>query len=117
MNIFALSSGRLKNFVGTLTTNTTGLEFVSTTSTSTVIRVASVLFSNATTQQLATATLNMISDGVTHTLASGVDVDPAQAPLGLIGRTSPLYLTGNQSLRGFASSTNITAVVAYEELQ
>lgn len=117
MNILTLSSGELQNFVGTLTTAADGIELVATTTTSTVVRVSSILYSNSMTGTLATATLNLVSGGVTHSIASGVDVDPAQAPLGLIGRSSPLYLTGEQSLRGLASSTNIIAVVAYEELK
>lgn len=116
MNVLSLTSGSMKNFVGTLTTATAGIELVATTSTSVVIKVSSLMLANATTSLLSTATLTLVSGGVTHTVASGVDVDPAQPPAKVITKDSPLYLTGTQSLRGFASGSHVAAVIAYEEL-
>ena len=116
VNVLSLTSGSMKNFVGTLTTATGGVELVATTSTSTVIRVSNLMFANSTTSTLSTATLTLVSGGVTHTIASGVDVDPAQMPARVVTKDSPLYMTGTQSLRGFASGTHVSAVVAYEEL-
>jgi hypothetical protein len=117
MNVLSLTSGELKNFVGTLTTATTGIELVATTTTNTVIRVSSLLFTNSTTGTLSTATLNLVSGALTHAIASGVDVDPAQVPTRVVTKDSPIYLTGSQSLRGFGSGSNVVAIVAYEELR
>lgn len=116
VNVLSLTNGRFKNFVGTLTTATTGLELVATTTTSTVIRVSSLMFANSTTSRLSTATLTLVSGGVTHTLAAGVDVDPAQLPVQVVEKDSPVYLTGVQSIRAHASSTHVLAIVAFEEL-
>jgi hypothetical protein len=116
MNVLSLTRGSMKNFVGTLTTATAGIQLVATTTTAVVIKISSLMLANGTTGLLSTATLTLVSSGVTHTLASGVDVDPAQVPTRVINRESPLYLTGTQSLRGFASSTHVSAVIAYEEL-
>lgn len=117
MNVLSLTSGELKNFVGTLTTAAAGIELVATTTTNTVIRVSSLLFTNSTTGTLATATLNLVSGALTHAIAAGVDVDPAQVPSRVVTKDSPIYLTGSQSLQGVASSTNVVAIVAYEELR
>ena len=116
MNVLSLTNGSLKNFVGTLTTATAGIELVATTTTAVVIKVSSLMLANATTSLLSTATLTLVSGGVTHTVASGVDVDPAQAPTKVITKDSPIYLTGTQSIRGFASGSHVSAVIAYEEL-
>lgn len=116
VNILSLSNGSMKNFVGTLTTATAGIELVATTTTSVVIKVSSLMLANATTSLLSTATLTLVSGGVTHTVASGVDVDPAQVPARVITKDAPLYLTGTQSLRGHASGSHVSAVIAYEEL-
>lgn len=114
MNILSLTSGSLKNLVTTVSTS--AMTFLQTTSTAVVIKVSSAAFSNNTTSFLQTATLQLVSGGVTHPLAIGMNVDPEQPPEHVITRQAPLYLTGTQALRGSASSTNVSLIVAYEEL-
>lgn len=115
VNVLSLTSGSMKNFIGTLTTATTGAQLAATTSATVVIKISSLMLANGTTGLLSTATLTLVSGGVTHTVAAGVDVDPSQPPVQVITRAAPLYLTGTQSLRGFASSTHVSAIIAYEE--
>jgi hypothetical protein len=115
VNVLSLTNGRFRNFVGTLTTSTTGVELVATTTTAQVIKVSGVLLANASTALLSTASLTLVSGGVTHTLASGVDVDPSQVPVRVVSKETPVYLTGTQSIRAFASGSNVSAVVSYEE--
>jgi len=51
-------------------------------------------------------------------VAPGPSSSPATpgTPARVVTKDSPLYMTGTQSLRGFASGTHVSAVVAYEEL-
>lgn len=113
MNILSLTNGSLKNLITTVSTN--AMTFIETTSTAVVVKVSAAMFSNSTTSFLHTATLQIVSDGVTHPIAVGMTVDPEQPPEPVITRQTPIYLTGSQALRGQASSTNVSLIVSYEE--
>jgi hypothetical protein len=113
LNILSLSSGQLKNFVSAVSTGTVTL--VQTTTTSVVVKVSSLLLCNGS-PNLATATVQIVSDTTTHPVAVGINVDPEQTPVALVTRSAPLYLTGSQSLRANASNTNVAVLVNYEEL-
>lgn len=117
MNVLGVTSAFLRNFVGTCATATTGTTIVSTTSTNTVIKVSTVLVGNPTTATLGTAAFQVVTDGTAFTLCQAVDVDPSQEPTILVDRSSPVYLTGSQSLRVVGSSTNLVAVASFEVLQ
>lgn len=112
-NILALTDGRFKNVVTAVTTAT--MTLVQTTTTSVVVKVSSLGFSNGSSG-LATASLQFVSDGTVFPVAVGVNVDPEQPPVALVTRSTPLYLTGSQSLRAQATNTNVAAIVSYEEL-
>jgi len=92
------------------------MAFVSVTTTNVVHKISSVMLSNNTTSVLATATVQIVSDGVTHPLCTGMNVDPEQQPTVVVDRKSPIYMTGSQTLQGSASSTNVSVIVSYEEL-
>jgi hypothetical protein len=115
VNVLSLTSGKLKNVVATAGTATAGVTVLDITTSTAVIKVSSLMFANGG-NAMATATLRLVSGGTTHPVAVGVDVDPQQAPVALITRASPLYLTGSQSLRANASDTNVAVIINYEEL-
>jgi len=113
VNILSLTNGSLKNFVATVSTSS--MTFVETTSTAVVAKISSLMFSNNTTSFLETATAQIVSGGVTHPLAIGMNVDPEQPPEPVIDKSRPIYLTGSQQIVGAASSTNVSVIVTYEE--
>lgn len=92
------------------------MTFIETTTTNVVSKISSIMLANKTTSVLATATVEIVSEGVTHPLATGMNVDPEQQPAVVVDRASPIYMTGNQVLQGQASSTNVSVIVSYEEL-
>lgn len=112
-NILALSDGRFK--VSATAVGTAATTLVQTTTTSVVVKVSSLRLCNGSSG-LATATLQFVDNSTTFPLVVGMNVDPEQPPAVLASRSSPIYLTGTQSLRAIATNTNISAVVVYEEL-
>lgn len=92
------------------------MTFVESTTTNVVQKISSIMLGNSTTGVLATATVQIVSEGVTHPLATGMNVDPEQQPEVIVDRRAPIYMTGNQVLQGQASSTNVSVIVSYEEL-
>lgn len=113
-NILGLTDGRFKNVVTSVSTAT--MTLVQTTTTSVVIKVSSLAFANGS-GGLATATLQFVNNSTVSPVAVGVNVDPEQPPVSIVTRSTPLYLTGSQSLRAQATNTNVAVIVSYEELK
>lgn len=114
MNILSLTDGQLRTFFSTVSSS--AMTFVSVTTTSVVQKISSIMLANRTTNVLATATVQIVSDGVTHPICTGMNVDPEQQPAVVVDRSTPIYMTGTQTLQGSASSTNVSVLVSYEEL-
>jgi hypothetical protein len=98
------------------TVSSSAMSFVTVTTTNMVQKISSIMLANNTTGVLATATVQITSQGVTHPLATGMNVDPQQPPAVVVDKANPIYMTGTQTLRGFASSTHVSVIVSYEEL-
>jgi hypothetical protein len=116
VNVLSLTNGSIKNVVTALATATSGATVLQITSSTAVIKVSSLLLANGGSGY-ATAAVQLVSSGTTFPVAIGVDVDPEQVPLSVVSRSNPMYLTGDQSIKAYASSTNVAVIVNYEELR